>query len=55
MSHVLNLSCLLSRQHGSFVELDTWLSELRWALWNEVRHLEHSQFRGGDVQARAPN
>lgn len=29
---------------GSFVELNAWLSERCRALWNEVRHPEHSQF-----------
>lgn len=32
------------RRFGSFVELNAWLSERCRALWNEVRHPEHSQF-----------
>jgi len=32
------------RRFGSFVELNAWLGERCRALWNEVRHPEHSQF-----------
>ncbi|MDT4825726.1 Integrase core domain protein [compost metagenome] len=32
------------RRFGSFVELNAWLAERCRALWNEVRHPEHSQF-----------
>ena len=32
------------RRFGSFAELNAWLSERCRALWNEVRHPEHSQF-----------
>ena len=32
---------------SSFVELNAWLSERCRALWNEIRHPEHSQFNVG--------
>ncbi len=32
------------RRFGSFVKLNAWLAERCRALWNEVRHPEHSQF-----------
>ncbi|GAB1384003.1 IS21-like element IS1326 family transposase [Burkholderiales bacterium] len=32
------------RRFGSLLELNTWLAERCRALWNEVRHPQHSQF-----------
>jgi len=32
---------------SSFVELNAWLGERCRALWNEIRHPEHSQFNVG--------
>ena len=32
------------QRFGSFVELNAWLGDRCWSLWNEVRHHEHDHF-----------